>query len=170
MDISSDRQHWNLSVSSYSYSESAGIYLRGLPIVWILLSRLRRNQSGKCTACRTSSVSNLVSSTGNLYRCYLWRFYADTDSCQITYRWDQRMEVPWVASVCSCRNHDRKFYFEKHFAFGFSYFTMTVFAIFTYTEFFKHKSAEGEKMNKKNYRYHCLHHLDRLDRCVLRRW
>lgn len=26
---------------------------------------------------------------------------------------------------------------------------MTVFAIFTYTEFFKHKSAEGEKMNKK---------------------
>lgn len=70
------------------------IYLRGLPIVWILLSRLRRNQSGKCTACRTSSVSNLVSSTGNLYRCYLWRFYADTDSCQITYRWDQRMEVP----------------------------------------------------------------------------
>ena len=46
MDISSDRQHWNLSVSSYSYSESAGIYLRGLPIVWILLSRLRRNQSG----------------------------------------------------------------------------------------------------------------------------
>ena len=30
----------------------------------------------------TSSVSNLVSSTGNLYRCYLWRFYADTDSCQ----------------------------------------------------------------------------------------
>ena len=80
--------------TSYSYSESAGIYLRGLPIVWILLSRLRRNQSGKCTACRTSSVSNLVSSTGNLYRCYLWRFYADTDSCQITYRWDQRMEVP----------------------------------------------------------------------------
>ena len=54
-----------------------------------------------------------------------------------------------MASVCSCRNHDRKFYFEKHFAFGFSYFTMTVFAIFTYTEFFKHKSAEGEKMNKK---------------------
>ena len=46
---------------------------------------------------------------------------------------------------------------------------MTVFAIFTYTDFFKHKSAEGEKMNKKNYRYHCLHHLDRLDRCVLRR-
>lgn len=26
---------------------------------------------------------------------------------------------------------------------------MTVFAIFTYTEFFKHKSAEGEKMDKK---------------------
>ena len=58
----------------------------------ILLSRLRRNQSGKCTACRTSAVSNLVSSTGNLYRCYLWRFYADTDPCQITYRWDQKWE------------------------------------------------------------------------------
>lgn len=26
---------------------------------------------------------------------------------------------------------------------------MTVFAIFTYTEFFKHKSAEGEKWIKK---------------------
>ena len=33
---------------------------------------------------------------------------------------------------------------------------MTVFAIFTYTEFFKHKSAEGEKMDKKKaLTFHC---------------
>lgn len=46
---------------------------------------------------------------------------------------------------------------------------MTVFAIFTYTEFFKHKSAEGEKMNKKTTGIIAYINLDRLDRCVLRR-
>ena len=53
-----------------------------------------------CPGCGgTRAVSALLaghplSSTGNLYRCYLWRLYVDTDSRQIAYRWDQRMEVP----------------------------------------------------------------------------
>ena len=36
MDISAGRKHRKLSVSSYNRSETAGIYLRGLSIIWDL--------------------------------------------------------------------------------------------------------------------------------------
>ena len=56
MDISAGRKHRKLSVSSYNRSETAGIYLRGLSIIWDLLSRLWWNESGKCTAYWTSAT------------------------------------------------------------------------------------------------------------------
>ena len=54
-----------------------------------------------------------------------------------------------MASVCGGSDHDREFYSEKYFASRLSHFTLTVFAFLHIQNILSHRSAEGEKMDKK---------------------
>ena len=54
-----------------------------------------------------------------------------------------------MASVCGGRDHDRELYSEEYFASEVSHYIMTVFAFFTYTEYFIAQKCRGRNMNKK---------------------
>ena len=63
-----------------------------------------------------------------------------------------------MASVCGGRDHDRELYSEEYFASEVSHYIMTVFAFFTYTEYFIAQKCRGRKkwIKKENGIYEKL--------------